>query len=73
MQHIRNGHTVAAIKQLRVETGLGLKEAKHIIDKEVGQFRANNPNHAMGQHTSWGPRLFFIVLALVALYWFLTK
>ncbi len=70
VQLIQAGRTISAIKQLREETGMGLKEAKHRIDKEVRIFRLNNPNHpAMQSQRSWWPILFFLTLVAMGLYW----
>lgn len=73
MQAIRSGHTIQAIKRLRAEKGIGLKEAKQIIDREVDAYRLANPQaHVVPESTPW---LKAIVVALIAaaLYWFLTQ
>lgn len=73
MQAVRSGHTIQAIKRLRAEKGLGLKEAKHIIDREVDAYRLANPQaHSEPPSTPW---LKAVVVALIAagLYWFVTK
>ena len=73
MQAVRSGQKVRAIKLLREETGLGLKEAKDIIDREVDTYRRENPHAPMVQEsTPWG-KVVVTVLIIVALYWFFTK
>ena len=73
MQAVRSGHTVQAIKQLRAETGLGLKEAKDIIDREVAAYRQANPHAKMVQESSRLPRVIILVLIAVAIYWYVTN
>ena len=45
MKEIRNGQKIEAIRQLREETGLDLKEAKIIIDRETALHQASHPNN----------------------------
>ena len=73
MQAVRSGHTIRAIKQLRQETGLGLKEAKHIIDREIAAYRRSNPNAQINQEASKWPRVVAAILIAVAIYWFFTR
>ena len=73
MHAVRSGHTIKAIKLLRAETGLGLKEAKHIVDREIDAYRAANPHAAMQAESSpWG-KLVIIALIVAAVYWFFTR
>ena len=70
MEAVRSGHTIQAIKQLRAEKGLGLKEAKDIIDREIDAYRLANPNVALRQKSSpW--TIVFVVFIAGALYWYL--
>ena len=73
MQAVRSGHTIQAIKQLRTEKGIGLKEAKEIIDREVDAYRLANPNAPMVPESTQWPKVVVVVLIAVALYWYLTK
>ncbi|MCH9693477.1 MAG: 50S ribosomal protein L7/L12 [Gammaproteobacteria bacterium] len=73
MQAVRSGHTIQAIKRLRAERGLGLKEAKDIIDREVDAYRLANPNAPMVQKSSGALKVVVIALIAAALYWYLTK
>jgi len=73
MQAVRSGHTIQAIKRLRAEKGLGLKEAKDIIDREIDAYRLANPNAPMVQEPTRWPKVVVIALIAVALYWYLTK
>ncbi len=71
MEAVRSGHTIQAIKRLRAEKGLGLKEAKHIIDREIDVYRLANPNVALRQKSSPWPIVFVVVFIAGALYWYL--
>ena len=73
MQAVRSGHTIQAIKRLRAEKGLGLKEAKDIIDREIDAYRLANPNAPMAQESTGWPKVVVVALIAVALYWYLTK
>ena len=73
MQAVRSGHTIQAIKQLRTETGLGLKEAKDIIDREIDAYRLAHPHAPMVQESTGWSKVVVIALIAVALYWYLTK
>jgi len=73
MQAVRSGLTIQAIKRLRTEKGLGLKEAKDIIDREMDAYRLANPNAPMVQESSGWSKVVVIALIAVALYWYLTK
>ena len=57
MQAVRSGHTIQAIKRLRAEKGLGLKEAKDIIDREIDAYRLANPNAPMVQESTGWPKV----------------
>jgi len=71
MAAVRSGHTIQAIKRLRAENGLGLKEAKDIIDREIDAYRLANPNVALRQKSSPWPLVFVVVFIAGALYWYL--
>jgi len=71
MEAVRSGHTIQAIKRLRAEMGLGLKEAKHIIDREIDAHRLANPNVALRQKFSLWPIVIVVVFIAGALYWYL--
>lgn len=68
---IRSGRKIDAIKQLREERGIGLKEAKHIVDREVARLRASNPNYALENQSSPLPKLLIIAAIGLALYFYL--
>lgn len=73
MQAIRSGHTVKAVKLLRAERGLGLKEAKDIVDREMDAYQQANPHAAMQSESSpWG-KIIVIAAIAAAIYWFVTK
>ena len=73
MQAVRSGRTIQAIKQLRMETGLGLKEAKEIIDRETDAYRLANPHAPMVPESTRWPKVIVVVLIALALYWYLTN
>jgi len=73
MEAVRSGHTIQAIKRLRTEKGLGLKEAKDIIDREVDAYRLANPNVALRQKSSPWPLVFVVVFIAGVLYWYLNQ
>lgn len=68
---IRSGRKIDAIKQLREERGIGLKEAKHIIDREIAALRASNPNYALENQSSPWPKILVVVAIGLALYFYL--
>ena len=70
MYFVRQGRHIGAIKQLREETGLGLKEAKHVIDEAVRQYRISNPNHEMQDNESKWPIIFLLLMAAAGYFWF---
>ncbi|MDJ0793187.1 MAG: ribosomal protein L7/L12 [Woeseiaceae bacterium] len=69
-QSVRAGRKIEAIKLLREEHGLGLKEAKQIIDREVAVYRRANPDAPMAQKTSSLPLIVAVVIVGAALYWY---
>ena len=71
MKAVRFGHTIQAIKRLRAEKSLGLKEAKDIIDREIDAYRLANPNVALRQESSPWPIVFVVVFIAGVLYWYL--
>lgn len=70
MEAVRSGHTIQAIKRLRAGKGLGLKEAKDIIDREIDAYRLANPDVALRQKSSPWPIVLVVFIAGV-LYWYL--
>ncbi len=62
---------VQVIKAVRTITGLGLKEAKDIIDREIDAYRLANPNVALRQESSPWPIVFVVVFIAGVLYWYL--
>ena len=68
MQAVRTGHTIQAIKRLRMEKGLGLKEAKDIIDREIDDYRRANPQAPMMSKSTWWPKVVVVALIAVAFY-----
>lgn len=68
---IRSGRKIDAIKQLREERGIGLKEAKRIVDRETTALRASNPNYALQDPSSLLPKILVIVAIGLAAYFFL--
>ena len=73
MNAIRSGRKIDAIKQLREERGLGLKESKHIIDREMATYRAANPHLAQKNQSSHFQTFLVIVAIGLALYIYLTE
>jgi len=68
---IRTGRKIEAIKLLRKERGIGMKEAKEIIDQEITGYRASNPGAFSDSAPSGrGLVLTFIALVAIALYYF---
>ena len=73
MQAVRSGHTIQAIKRLRTEKGLGLKEAKEIIDREIDAYRLANPHAPMAPESTAWPKVVVVAVIATALYWYLMK
>lgn len=73
MEAVRAGRKIEAIKRLRAERGLGLKEAKHIVDREFDAYRSVNPNAALQQDSGPWPLIFVVALIASAIYFFLAK
>jgi hypothetical protein len=53
VKHIRIGHKIAAIKEIRTQTGWGLKEAKDYIDKFWIGYDTYNTNDPMECRRAW--------------------
>ena len=70
---VRSGRKIDAIKQLREERGIGLKEAKHIIDREIAALRASDPNYALKNQSSSLSTVLIIAGLGLALYFYLTR
>ncbi len=73
MQAVRSGHTIQAIKRLRADKGLGLKEAKEIIDREIDAYRLANPHAPMAPESTTWPKAIVVAAIAVAIYWYLMK
>jgi hypothetical protein len=73
MQAVRSGHTIQAIKRLRTEKGIGLKEAKETIDREMDAYRLANPHAPMASESTTLPKVIVVALVAAAIYWYLTK
>ena len=73
MQAVRSGHTIQAIKRLRTEKGIGLKEAKEIIDREIDAYRLANPHAPMAPKSTALPKVIIVALIAAAIYWYLNK
>ena len=73
MEAVHAGKTIQAIKLLREEKGLGLKEAKDIIDQEINAYKIVNPNAVLRQKSSPWLTMFMVVLIVSAFCWYLMK
>ncbi len=74
MRAVRAGRKIAAIKLLREETGLGLKEAKEVIDREIADYNRANPLAPIVEESSGCSGIVFaIILVALAAYWYLSK
>ena len=73
MEAVRSERTIEAIKRLREEKGIGLKEAKQIIDREIAAYRSTNPNISLQQKSSQWPVVLVVALIAGAPYFYLTK
>ena len=75
MEAIKAGHTIEAIKRLRRARGLGLKEAKDIVDAESAKHPRRGSQPGISTH---GTGVFGVVLALLvaalaaAVYYFIS-
>ena len=45
LEAIRNGQRIEALKRIRNEKGLGLKDAKKLVDEEIALNHADNPHY----------------------------
>ncbi len=73
MRAIESGRKIEAIILLRAERGIDLKEAKTIIDQEVVDHRAANPDfEERSRAGSLSPVIAFVVLAAI-LYFVFSK
>ncbi len=45
LEAIRNGQRIEALKRIRDEKGLGLKDAKQLVDQEITLNHADNPHY----------------------------
>ena len=70
---IEANRKIEAIKLLREERGIGLKEAKSIIDREMVEYRQANPESARGtSNRGLSSVVSFVVLAAI-LYFIFNK
>lgn len=63
IEALNAGHKIEAIKRLREARGLGLKEAKHIVDAEMRKHPGHGSQPAISSH---GGGCGSIVVALIA-------
>ena len=61
LEAIRAGQRIEALKRVREETGLGLKDAKMLIDQEIAINHATNPHY---QHAPNQTPLFAVILVV---------
>ena len=74
MQAVRSGRKIAAIKLLREETGLGLKEAKEVIDREIADYNRANPHAPIVQESSGCSGIVVVVILIaLAVYWYVSN
>jgi ribosomal protein L7/L12 len=69
MRAIEAGRKIEAIKLLRAELGIGLKEAKTIIDHEVAAYRKANPEPE-GQANSGSLSMVVVFVVLAGILYF---
>ena len=73
LQAVDRGHKIDAIKRLREETGLGLKDAKHAIDA-LSRERRGDPATAAGMPEEGGAggmiKLVISIAAALAIYYY---
>ena len=69
MRAIEAGRKIEAIKLLRAERGIDLKEAKTIIDHEMAAYRKANPG-AEGQANSGGLSMVVVFVVLAGILYF---
>jgi hypothetical protein len=73
MQAIEAGRKIDAIKLLRAERGIDLKEAKDVIDQAVATYREANPEYEERSSSGGLSSIIgFVVLAAI-LYYVFTK
>ena len=68
---VREGRKIEAIKLLREATGLGLANAKVLVDRAARQYADQNPQDTMSETESGLPRLLkslFLAILLFAVY-----
>lgn len=78
LQAVAAGRTIEAIKQLREETGVGLKEAKDEIDRLMREQRGHHSPIAAGEDAPMSEqggagavlRIIVVVVVLFAIYKF---
>ena len=73
MGAIQSGRKIEAIKLIREERGIGLKEAKTLIDHKMAAYRANNPEAARAPGSGKLSLMVIIVLLTAVLYYFFDK
>ena len=70
---IEAGRKIDAIKQLRAERGIDLKEAKTIIDQEVAAYRQANPNYEERTRSGGFSTIIAFVMLAAILYFVFTE
>ncbi len=73
LRAIENGRKIEAIKLLREETGIGLANAKVLVDRAAFRYAAKIPSPAIVDEENNGAKLLkmlFLVTLLFALYHF---
>ena len=71
---VRSGNKIEAIKIIREELGLGLKEAKDLVDAyEAADPVLSARAQANTIHVKRGPVLILVAGALAIFFWFLSK
>ena len=72
---IYSGQKILAIKQLRDASGLGLKEAKDVVEKLEGELRAEHPERFTSKSSKSGCTsiVMLLVVAVGLLVFFLRR
>jgi len=73
LKAIKKGRKIVAVKQLREATGLGLANAKVVVDRIAMQYANSKPElaarNASTREVSSGPRIMVLTIALLSAYW----
>jgi hypothetical protein len=68
LRAVEQGRKIEAIKILREETGLGLANAKVLVDRAARQFAEQNPRPAVTESDIGLPRLLKSLLVAILLF-----